>query len=101
MMSRRAGVTLIELVVVIAILGILAALSTVSFRAQRRTDGPTLAARIHAATREAVRSGRPVSFVVADGPSPYAVRALPDGRVLADAPLGVDVTTGRVVDASR
>lgn len=100
-MSRtRDGVTLIELIVVLAVLGILAGLTTVGFRAERPVER-SLAARIAAARRDAVQTGRPVSFVLDDSGSPHAIRALPDGRVLADVDLGVDMTTGRIGDATR
>ncbi len=101
MTAWRAGVTLIELIVVIVILGILASLTTVALRRAGSAPAPTLAPRVAAARREALRTGRAVSFTVDEAGTPRAVRALPDGRVLADAPLGIDVRTGEIVHASR
>jgi prepilin-type N-terminal cleavage/methylation domain-containing protein len=99
MRAARAGVTLIELIVVIAILGVIAGLTTVSLRAAGGTEAPALATRVAAARREAVRIGRAVELVVGGSEAPQVVRALPDGRVLADPSLGIDMATGRPRDA--
>ena len=99
---RTAGVTLIEMVVALAILGIMAAVTGVALR---REDPPTAerlrADRIAAARREALDTRRAVAFAVADSGGTRTGIALPDGRVVADSALAVDPLTGRPDAADR
>jgi len=99
--TRRTGVTLIELLVVLVLLGLMAGLTTVSFRTRDTSHGPDLAGRVAVARRAAIESGQAVELVVGDSGAVHMVRALPDGRVLADTALGIDPMSGRVRDASR
>jgi prepilin-type N-terminal cleavage/methylation domain-containing protein len=97
---NRPGVTLIELIVVLAIVAIMAGVTTLAFRRADMT--PTVApwvSAVAAARRTAVDSGRTVSLTVRVGDKVYAATALPDGSVVADAALGVDRLTGEVAHA--
>ena len=97
---NRPGVTLIELIVVLAIVAIMAGVTTLAFRRADMT--PTVApwvSAVAAARRTAVDSDRTVSLTVRVGDKVYAATALPDGSVVADAALGVDRLTGEVAHA--
>ena len=90
------GVTLIELMVTLAILGIALSIAGVAFRpppAVTQVD-PALA-RIAAARDEAIRSGTSVSIVLDDGGRLVEVTAYHDGSVLADSSVAVDRLTGK------
>jgi len=95
-MSRR-GVTLIELIVVLAILSLMAGVTTLAFRRADMTPRvvPWVSA-IAGARRSAVDSNRTVSLTVRVGDNVYAATALPDGSIVADAALGIDRLTGEV-----
>jgi prepilin-type N-terminal cleavage/methylation domain-containing protein len=97
---NRSGVTLIELIVVLAIIAIMAGVTTLAFR--RAELAPTVepwVSAIAAARRTAVDSDRTVSLTVRVGDKVYAATALPDGSVVADPALGVDRLTGEVAHA--
>jgi prepilin-type N-terminal cleavage/methylation domain-containing protein len=100
MMTPRAGVTLVEFIVVLAILSVVAGVTTLAFR---RADGGPLApswiGAVAQARRTALDSARAVNLTVRVGDSVYAATALPDGSVVADARLGIDRLTGEVVHA--
>ena len=82
----RRGVTLIELLVTLAILGLVAGVTGLSLGAAPVPAVPLDARRAHIADARdsALRTGHPVTVIIADdGMISYAT-ALPDGRVLAD-----------------
>jgi prepilin-type N-terminal cleavage/methylation domain-containing protein len=98
-MTRR-GVTLVELIVVLAIVAIIAGVTTLAFR--RADVAPPIVpwvAAIAAARRTAIDSARTVRLTVHLDDSVYAATALPDGSVVADARLGVDRLSGEVMHA--
>lgn len=74
----RNGVTLIELVVVIAILGIMYSVTMIVVHPSRH-DLSDRRDRIRTASAAAVRTGELVRVVFPDG---HVITALPDGRVL-------------------
>jgi prepilin-type N-terminal cleavage/methylation domain-containing protein len=92
------GITLMELLVVLVLLGIVTSVVGLAMRSAgslanvNGVDGPQVAAA--RARDSAVRLGRPVTIVIARDSQPLAVRALPDGRVVADGRLGVDPLSG-------
>jgi prepilin-type N-terminal cleavage/methylation domain-containing protein len=101
MMCRiRRGVTLIELVVTIAVLGILSSVAAASLLKARQPDrnGPTAIAE-HL-RRDAVHSGAPKSGVVMIDSLAVVLTAFPDGSIAADSALHVDRLTGRMPHAS-
>jgi prepilin-type N-terminal cleavage/methylation domain-containing protein len=97
-LSRRRGVTLIELIVVLAVMGMIATVAGLTMSATPSPAPPAdFAARIAALRDSAVATGRPVTAMfIVDG-RVGAATAHPDGRVLSE--LGtVERTTGRVHD---
>jgi prepilin-type N-terminal cleavage/methylation domain-containing protein len=95
----RNGVTLIELLVTIAILGTISAVTTLAVRRidQPRPDDPR--AMLDDSSRIAVATGRRVLVrVVIDG-VPAAAVISPDGSIVADSALRVERFTGRIVRA--
>ena len=98
----RAGVTLAELMVVIVILGVMAAVTAVAFARRppvAEVDARTVA--IAAARAEAVRSGKPLTIRLGSADSLSLATAYPDGRVVTNAAVAIDPLTGRSVDGAR
>lgn len=96
----RSGLTLVELIAAIAIIGLMAALAGLSFGAQgpiAPVDG--VDAMIAEARRRAIDKRRTITIVVPFEGSTYAVTAMPDGRVVGDSILGIEVMTGRRTNA--
>lgn len=88
----QTGATLVELLVVLAVLGLLVGLSAVSLSSVRPPPAAMRFDSLRAARASAVRSGRPV-VVVRDT---SVIRFLPDGRVLGGM---LDPLTGELPDA--
>lgn len=97
MRRARRGVTLVELLVVLAVLGVMTGVAGLAFGGERTEPAPDEAAldRIAAARREAVVTGRSVSTTVMLGGRPRAVTAHADGRVLAESLPAWDILSGR------
>jgi prepilin-type N-terminal cleavage/methylation domain-containing protein len=94
--ARRYGSTLIELVVVLAILGVIAGVAGLSFgEAPKRSTTDKASARVAAARREAIRAGRAVTAVVIRDGHVMMATARADGSVVADSALSVDRFSGR------
>jgi prepilin-type N-terminal cleavage/methylation domain-containing protein len=95
----RRGVTLVELIVTLALLGLLSGLAAAMLGGLRRSEPDTrareLARELAQARARAVRTGARVRLDDASGTS---VLFLPDGRAVGD---GVDPVTGRPSDAAR
>ena len=96
-MASRAGTTLLELVVALAVLGILAGVAGIALRAPAEPDAAAVReSRVAAARREALETRRPVTLLLESATGPVEGVAYPDGRVLlADSALDVDPLTGR------
>lgn len=95
----RAGTTLVELLVVLAVLAAVGTLATMTLRVLPASGVDTPLARIGAARRHAVTSGRPVTLHVDDSGRIRQVRVFPDGQVLGAESLGIDPTSGRIRNA--
>jgi prepilin-type N-terminal cleavage/methylation domain-containing protein len=93
--ASTAGSTLIELIVVLAIMGIMAGVVALSFRGAGEREKDTPKTRIAAARREALEKRHAVSVTIAVGDSLRELTAFPDGRVVGDTLLGIDPLTGR------
>ena len=99
---ERRGVTLAELMVVIVILGVMAAVTGVAFvtRAPVPAADARLA-RVADARAEAVRTGQAATLQVRLNGETFLVTAFPDGRIVTDAPVAIDPLSGRAMHAAR
>lgn len=100
--APRPGFTLAELMVVIAILGVMAAITGIAFTTKvpvPRVD--TSVALLAAARDSAVRTGRVVTRQLEVRGEDYLVTAFPDGRIESDAPAAVDPLSGRTASAQQ
>lgn len=94
-MSDHRGVTLVELVVVLALLGIMSGVVGLSLRSARPVPTQNVALLAAARARDlALRLGRSVTIVIARDSQSFDVTALPDGRVVAAKSLTIDPLTG-------
>jgi prepilin-type N-terminal cleavage/methylation domain-containing protein len=92
---ERAGVTLIELMVVLTILSVLAAVTGLALRRAQPLGAVDARTAIIARARQlAVDSGRPVHTTVDVDSVPTPVTAYPDGSVIGDAALHIDRLSG-------
>ncbi|HXT16502.1 MAG TPA: prepilin-type N-terminal cleavage/methylation domain-containing protein [Gemmatimonadaceae bacterium] len=95
MMSLRRGVTLVELLVTLAILGILASVTTTAARRIERPDPLAPATVLSDSVTAAIAQARVITIALpVGGKIVYAV-ALPSGAVVADSAFDVDAFTGR------
>lgn len=85
-MKRRRGVTLVELLVVLAVLGVAAGVAGFSLLT-RPTIGAARAGSLAAARREALATGRAVTVEDTVDGRRRAATAFPDGRLVADSGL--------------
>lgn len=94
--------TLIEMIVVIALLGLILGISGLALASLREPRGSARARALTEARAQAIRSGEPVRVDLAppdstDAPSSVPVVFLPDGRALGTY---VDAITGAPRDAA-
>ena len=92
---KAAGNTLIEILVVLAILGIAAGIAGVGFRSAMPVPVNETTAAIAAARRDAIRSGKSITIFVEHADRVLSATAHPDGRVVADTALAVGHLSGR------
>ena len=101
-MRTRAGVTLIELMVVLVLLSVIASVVTLAMRAAPSARPEDAAVkRVLAARDTALRTGRPRTITVLIAGVEHSATALPDGRVVADSAFHFDLLSGRPSDATR
>lgn len=99
-MTRRSGITLVELLVALAILGLMTAVVAVQFQPARPASNDWRADSVAAMRRRAITEGRVRTAILAgDSTGAHPVTALPDGRVLADSIMDIDPFTGRQHEA--
>jgi prepilin-type N-terminal cleavage/methylation domain-containing protein len=99
----RAGVTLVELLIVIVILGLLFGVSVLAFVSARGERRSPWALALWQARAAAIRTGRPVRVnprppAIGNPASGPPVLFLPDGRAIG---LGADPLTGAPLDAPQ
>jgi len=100
---RNGGVTLVELLVVIVILGLLLGVSGLAFTSLRAPRESEWIRQLRRAREQAIRTGKPIRATQPLPPStalyrPLPLLFLPDGRALGP---GADPLTGAPRDASR
>lgn len=102
MMHRmRRGVTLIELLVSLAVLGLLSSVAGLSLLKIRKPDTADPAVIAEQLRRDAVHSSVPKSAVAIVDSVAVELTAFPDGSIAADSTLRVDRLTGRVPRVAR
>jgi type II secretory pathway pseudopilin PulG len=95
-MDHRAGLSLFELVVTIAVLGVVTTVVGLSWRSQppaRDTD--SAAAVIAAGRRQSLHTGRSVTLHVEVNDTVHVITVAPDGRIHGGEPLGFESLAGR------
>jgi len=92
------GFTLVEVIVVVAVLGLIAGMSGLAFVGLRSPRDSEPVRDLRRARAEAIRTGRPVVTESNGAPRTAHVLFLPDGRAVG---LGADPLTGAPVDAPR
>ena len=100
--KTRPGVTLAELLVVIVILGVIAAMAVQGFAPS--AHGPNAAApvarQLRSARWMALRTRQPVVVRIDDSSGMMSATALPDGSIVGDAGIRWDRLTGSRVDSA-
>lgn len=97
MTFRSVGVTLVELMVVLAVLGVMTGVAALAWRPSRPEAagvGQHATESVAAVRRRAVESGRVVTAIVGVDEQHATVVAFPDGRVVGAEYLGVNPLTG-------
>jgi len=96
--SSPLGFTLLELIVVVAVLGITLGVSALAFTSLKTPRESDVARELRWARSEAIRTGRPVVTGGNHTPRTTHVLFLPDGRAIGP---GVNPLTGAPVDSAR
>jgi len=98
-LRTRAGVTLIELLVTLVLLGIIAGVTVLAIRRidKPRPDDPRVI--IADTMRKVLASGRPALIRILTDLGPASSNVRPDGSVIADSLLSVDRLTGATARA--
>ena len=99
--AARTGVTLLELLVVLVILGVTAGLSGPALTRMFEERPPSFTARIADARRQAIGLGQPVMLTLHDSLGTHVVRVLPNGSVLGASSFAVDWISGRPTHAAQ
>src|ERR671930_511085 len=97
---QRSGVTLAELLVVLAIMGLTAVVAGLAFTSLRSPTQTRMFVELRQARAEAIRTGKPIALESPPATMPsgrVTVRFLPDGRALGP---GVDPLTGTPISAT-
>ena len=98
----RSGVTLVELMVVLVILGVMAGVTGIAFLTRAPVPEVNASLALVARVREkAVQSGQSATVMLAIHGAAYLATAFPDGRVVTNAPIEIDQLSGRPSDAAR
>lgn len=90
----RSGVTVVELLVVLAILALTSSLASVALRRADSTRDVDAGDQVLTLRRDAIATGHSITRVVRRDSASFIVTALADGRIVADAALGIDPSTG-------
>jgi prepilin-type N-terminal cleavage/methylation domain-containing protein len=94
--SSRPGVSLVELLVVLAIIGVIAGLGTVAFSTHvKGASADDRLNRLGIARREALRTGAPVVVQFPDSTGVRRATLLPDGSAVGDSAFGLERLSGR------
>ncbi len=92
------GFALLEMIVVLAILGLMFGVSALAFTSLKAPRESDMARELRRARSEAIRSGRAVVIDRNRAPRTAHVLFLPDGRAIGP---GADPLTGAPLDSAR
>jgi len=95
---RRRGVTLVELMVVLVLLGLMAGVVGLAWRRPSPHDDTDVTA---AARQRAIATGATVRVETTTAGRRVTVAALPDGSVIAPAELRIDPLSGKPIHDPR
>ena len=90
----RSGLTLVELVVSVTLLGLIASVAGLALRRFTRPDPTDPAIVIHDSLDAALSTGRSITLEFAINGQPALATINPDGSVVADSVLHIDRFTG-------
>ena len=96
---RRAGVTLVELLLVLALLGVLSAVTTLAVRRTEPRPAEDPLRVLADSLRHTLSSGRASHVRLLIGGAPVHFHVRPDGSVVADSAVAVDRLSGTVAHA--
>ena len=100
-MRTAHGVTLVELLVVLAMLGVMATIVGLTWRPGRWQSPESAAVPISALRHRALRSGRALNDTATINGVLVRVIAFPDGRIVGAAHMGVNPLTGESTGVIR
>jgi len=95
---RPSGFTLLEVIVVVAILGLIVGMTGLAFVSLRLPRQSEPVQELRRARAAAVRSGRPILSGANDAPRATRVLFLPDGRAIG---AGADPLTGAPLNVAK
>jgi prepilin-type N-terminal cleavage/methylation domain-containing protein len=96
--SRPSGFTLLEVMVVMAVLGLITGVTALAFGSLRAPRESDVARELRRARSQAIRTGRPAVTVVNHALRTTHVLFLPDGGAIGS---GADPLTGAPIDAPK
>lgn len=98
----RAGVSLLEVIVTLAVLGVLTTVVGLSWQRQNTpTATASAASAVATARRQALDTGTSVTVNVELNGAVHVVTVTPDGRIRGGDALGFDALAGRLVQQDR
>jgi prepilin-type N-terminal cleavage/methylation domain-containing protein len=97
----RAGTTLLELLVTIAVIGVIATVVVIAVPPDRTVPETDALVQVARARTQAIEEARPRTISILVAGRPLDITALPDGSVIADPSLGLDRLSGRAIDDRR
>ena len=100
-MSARRGFTLAEVIVTVALLGVLAAVANLAVRRIEKPDPTAPATIIADSLPVAVREARQITLVMPDDSGVLVATLHPDGSIVADPRLALERFIGIRSDTLR
>ena len=99
MMRTRRGVTLVELLVTLVVLGTIASVAIVAARRIQSTPDSDPATVVSESLRVTIVESRPIAFQIEVRGVLVEAMVNPDGSVAVDSAIHLEALTGRPIDA--